>query len=259
MKSPFPGMDPYLEKFWSDVHLSLMFLIRSQIQKQLPEGLRSSVEESVRIDINDPQSFVSDVAVTARNPWDGTFAPDSSYSGSFAVAEPVVVAQENVPERHIEIVSTKTDHEVVTAIEVLSPTNRLGENGRSKYLTKRKKHLLTDVNFVEIDLLRGGRPLPEPFEDPLDRYAPKTFLAWVNRAFWQQWEIYPIGLRERLPAFRIPLRPSDTDVVVDLQAAIDQAYEEGAYSEAIDYSVPPEPAFEEEADLEWLKQLAAPE
>lgn len=37
--SPFPGMDPYLERHWRDVHASLIFLAKSALQSQLGEGL----------------------------------------------------------------------------------------------------------------------------------------------------------------------------------------------------------------------------
>ena len=35
MASPFPGMDPYLEQFWGDVHHALITYARDQLQ---PEG-----------------------------------------------------------------------------------------------------------------------------------------------------------------------------------------------------------------------------
>ncbi len=38
-------------------------------------------------------------------------------------------------------------------------------------------------------------------------------------------------IRERLPKIRIPLRPSDRDVVLDLQALIDQCYNNGRYDQ----------------------------
>ena len=37
MPSPFPGMDPYLEQHWGDVHTSLVIYARNQLQKVLPK------------------------------------------------------------------------------------------------------------------------------------------------------------------------------------------------------------------------------
>ena len=47
MKSPFPGMDPYLEQFWPDVHASLIIYTRDQLEEQLPANLIARVEERV--------------------------------------------------------------------------------------------------------------------------------------------------------------------------------------------------------------------
>lgn len=51
MPSPFPGMDPYLERRWRDVHTMLIAYARDAIQPQLPEDLVARVEENVHLDI----------------------------------------------------------------------------------------------------------------------------------------------------------------------------------------------------------------
>jgi hypothetical protein len=38
--SPFPGMDPWLEQHWGDVHHSIITYARDQLQERLPPGLR---------------------------------------------------------------------------------------------------------------------------------------------------------------------------------------------------------------------------
>src|SRR5439155_5717244 len=47
MASPFPGMDPYLERSWGDVHQALIIYAREQLQPRLPGDLRARVEERV--------------------------------------------------------------------------------------------------------------------------------------------------------------------------------------------------------------------
>ncbi len=47
MKSPFPGMDPYLEQFWPDVHARMIFYACDQLEEQLPGNLIARVEERV--------------------------------------------------------------------------------------------------------------------------------------------------------------------------------------------------------------------
>ncbi len=45
MLSPFPGMDPYLEQFWGDVHHTLINRSRAAIQKHLPDDLVACVDD----------------------------------------------------------------------------------------------------------------------------------------------------------------------------------------------------------------------
>ncbi len=69
MSSPFPGMDPYLEQHWGDVHTSLVIYARNQLQKVLPKDLRARVEERVVITgLGRPRLLFPDVRVieTAR-------------------------------------------------------------------------------------------------------------------------------------------------------------------------------------------------
>jgi hypothetical protein len=56
MPSPFPGMDPYLEAHWGDVHASLIIYAREQLQKELPRDLRARVGERVFVEADDQQS-----------------------------------------------------------------------------------------------------------------------------------------------------------------------------------------------------------
>ena len=46
--NPFPGMNPFLELQWSDVHTVLISYIRDALSDELPEDLRSLVEEHLR-------------------------------------------------------------------------------------------------------------------------------------------------------------------------------------------------------------------
>jgi uncharacterized protein DUF4058 len=155
MSSPFPGMDPYLEAHWRDVHTSMMTYIRDQIQDQLPFDLVARVEESVSVDTDDGARLIAlDVHVVE----DFEEAALGVQTESVAVAEPLIVLEE-VPQtaRHVQILDVSSGERVVTAIEVLSPTNKLTLSGREDYRRKQRDYLNAGVNLVEIDLLRGGQ------------------------------------------------------------------------------------------------------
>ena len=152
---PFPGMDPYLEAHWRDVHTRVMTYICDQIQDQLPSDLVARVEESVSVDTEDGARLIApDVSVVE----DFEHAAMGVQSESVAVAEPLLVLEE-VPQtaRHVQILDVSSGERVVTAIEVLSPTNKLTVSGREDYRRKQRDYLNAGVNLVEIDLLRGGQ------------------------------------------------------------------------------------------------------
>jgi hypothetical protein len=66
-------------------------------------------------------------------------------------------------------------------------------------------------------------------------------------------EVYPIGLRDRLPAIRVPLRPTDSDVVVDLQPLINQCHERGRYH-LLNYRLELDPPLSPE-EAAWVDEI----
>lgn len=257
MKSPFPGLDPYLEEYWSNVHTSMMTYIRDQMQGSLPEGLWAKVEESVTIDDPDVGKLIQaypDVHVTDTRPWEPAWNKEV---GGLAVAEPFVIANdEPLTARHIEIVDTKSGNAIVTAVEVISPSNKVGYTQRHEYQSKRQRFVRAGVNLVEIDLVRAGSynlsaPIEKVPEDKLDGYLISVFRVFAAPS---EWELYFPTLREPLPAFRIPLRPHDDDIALDLQAVMDQCYRNGSYHLGIDYAKAPKPNVKEN-DRDWLDSL----
>lgn len=116
MKSPFPGMDPYLEQFWGDVHASLIVYVRDQINEQIPSDLQARVEEGLMVDAEDySRRIYPNVDVVQRA--DAAFTPTIA-TNAIAVAEPCIVTLPSEPptERHIEIIDRNSGNRVVTAI-----------------------------------------------------------------------------------------------------------------------------------------------
>ena len=64
-KSPFPGMDPYLESHWRDVHTKLVAYTADAMNGLLPEDLAAESEEyvSVASDEGFERQFAPDVKV----------------------------------------------------------------------------------------------------------------------------------------------------------------------------------------------------
>jgi hypothetical protein len=256
MTSPFPGMDPYLESHWGDIHSRLVIYASDQLQRRLPRDLRARVEERVFLEAPEVenQSFYPDMRVIEEGR-QGRGAVAVAESG-VAVADPVLLLATNEPEtqRFIEILDVGSGGRVVTVIEVLSPTNKRSGPGRRAYLEKQEALRAGQVSSVEIDLLRDGvRTFSVPGELIPDRFR-RGYAACVHRG-WEhfQYEYYPFALRQRLPGFRIPLRQADADIVLDLQALINLCYENGGY-DTIDYRAEPVPPLDPD-DARWADAL----
>ncbi len=257
MKSPFPGMDPYLETRWSNVHVLLIGALTAQLKRVLPAGLAAKPEQEVLLDTTEFEPRIAyrpDVSVV-ETPAPGGPAP--TVAGGVAVAEPVRV-RTFVRERKlrwIEIVDERDHGRLVTAIEVLSPSNKASGEDRTRYQRKIRLYFRAGVSLVEIDLLRGDRRRMWFTWDQLTREQRKDYLVLVRRRKWPVIHAYPVALRTPLPTIAVPLRPSDADVPLDLQAALARVYDEGPF-DSIDYSSPCEPPLSP-ADVEWAAGLVA--
>ena len=255
MRSPFPGMDPYLEAHWGDVHHRLITYACDALQARLPGGLLARVEERVFVEVpvGPKRPVVPDLRVLERR---RAAKAGAETNGGVAIAEPLVVTlDEPITEGFIEIRDAKSGHRVVTVMEILSLTNKLPGAGRNEYIRKQRELIEGGVNLVEIDLLRAGKSLL-PF--PLERLpeSHRTPYRVCVRRCWEpiDAEVYRMPLRERLPVIGIPLRPADADVPLDLQELVERCYANGAYGEDINYRRRPDPPLGT-ADARWAASL----
>ena len=145
-------------------------------------------------------------------------------------------------------VRDRLSREIITVVELLSPTNKRPGENRRRYLAKRADLFSGTANLVEIDLLRGGKPMPA------DDRPDCIFSVLISRAgerpragFW------PISLRDPLPVVPIPLRADTPDAQLDLRAVIDRVYDEAGYRYFL-YEHPPAPPLNE-SDAEWADGL----
>ncbi len=120
--NPFPGMNPWLEQAWGDVHASFMTYARDSLQDQLPPDLQARVEEYLSVadgetdHLNDgSRRFISpDVAVTERTP-----SPDDDDSAADAL---------HVSEEPIRVPLRSTDEDARLPLQWL--INHVYERGR---------------------------------------------------------------------------------------------------------------------------------
>ena len=177
-------------------------------------------------------------------------------AGGAAVAEPAplvgALAAAAIDFERLSFLEIRDRHsrEVVTAIELLSPTNKRRGPHRAQYLAKRDRYFYGRVNLVEIDLLRGGPRMPV---EGLPRCDYCVLVSrWNERPRVRLW---PLSLHDPLPTVPIPLKPDDPDAALDLRAVLDRVYDESAYGDVI-YDHPPDPPLEGE-DAAWAEGVLA--
>lgn len=248
--SPFPGMDPYLEDpaLFPDLHERLIGIIAEQLAprlapKYITELSTQIVVEQVGWD-EDPLVAIPDVTVTQ--------VKETAVAYAVSPVESVRVrVPMSIPTRVVSAyIRARENEKLVAVIEILSPVNKRAGNGRNEYLEKRATFLESRVHFIEIDLLRKFARMP--FDGKLPRC---DYLAVVCDGYQRpHCDAYPITLRQRLPALPIPLLKPDPSVPLDLQDALNTAYERARYDLRINYSIPPHPPLSTD-DAEWATTL----
>jgi hypothetical protein len=250
MPSPFPGMNPYLEQAsaWHDFHQSFLPRVRDLLSLQVLPRYFVKIEEHLYVHELDPEQwrFVgrADLALKPRAPLP---------SGPGSVRATVAPAYVRVPIFDVEHsvyleIRDREKHELVTVIEMLSPSNKFPGKDRDKYIAKRNDVLSSSTNLVEIDLLRGGTRMPMA-EDSKCHYCVLVCRSeeWPQAGFWA------ISLRDRLPEIPVPLRSGERDATIDLQEVLHHIYDAAGYGYYI-YNRQPEPSLSPE-DAEWARQF----
>jgi hypothetical protein len=246
MRSPFPGMDPYLEHpaLWPDSHNSLIIAIADELTPEVaPRYYIGLGRRLYRLQLDDVL-FVGhpDIAAMAHQPAPKPLAE----TGVLEVEVPMI---DEVGENFLEIREVHT-HRLVTILELLSPVNKLNNEGRQQYLQKRSNILLSQTNLVEIDLLRAGNPMPVVGQPVASDYRILVSRAWQrSRA-----QLEPFNLQQRIPLFPLPLLRQDDPPEVDLGAVLHALYERARFDLWLDYTQPPVPPLGEE-DTAWAGEL----
>lgn len=251
MKSPFPGMDPYVEETdsWQDFHTKFLVELSHAISVKVSPNFFVRVEERVYLtepDFTQRQFYKPDVMVvkSPRNTREaatayGVITPPASVEPLF---------DPEIKDRYLEILDVH-NREVITTLELLSPINkRRGAPGFDDFWRKRREIFESQVHWIEIDLLReGNRPA---------RFAGKSdYYALLKRGGqWEKLDVWFFNLRDKMPTIAVPLRPPFDDVPLDLQTAFDVTYERAYYADSIEYTQePPEPELKKQ-DAEWVRE-----
>jgi hypothetical protein len=249
-------MDPFIETsgVLEDFHRRFLDVAAETLLASLPPGYDARTNEYsqlINVAGGEPdQRRYPDVAVT-RHPG-GVSSPVPARTAAGTI-EPVVLTHRITwdEEASVWLEVQAADGELVTVIELFSPTNKTGDGFR-KYRDRRDSFLSRGVSLVEIDLLVRGRRLE--FDSPL---PDGDFFAYVTRGEKPtDTAVYRWRLASPLPIVPIPLRPPDPDADLDLAGVFATTYERGRYERRMKYSAPETSGLDGER-LGWAKAVLA--
>lgn len=253
MPSPFPGMNPYLEQddAWHSFHERFCTRLADELVAQTGPRYLVKLDENVFL-----HELPSEERRLLGRPDVMVLQPGRSEQATVATATSTASpapAYANLPAVDLERLSyveirDARSRRLITAIELLSPTNKCLGSDRDQYLAKRASLMRQGVNLVEIDLLRGGPRMP------MDGTPPCDYLVMVARpAEWPRAGLWPVRLRDALPDIPIPLADPDPDVRVALQPMLHAIYDAAGYDRFI-YAGEPDPPLRGE-DAAWARQF----
>lgn len=255
MPSPFPGMDPYLEhpELWPALHHLLISGIFRFLSPQLRPKYLVALEVRMYEASEDDLSIIGIPDVTVMQQQTAIEPIRANVAIAAPPAQPVTVTLPvplTIREGYLEI-RERVTKELITVIEILSPTNKRTGKGRQMYEEKREEILGSRTHLIEIDLLRRGRKMPVIGNDVESDY--RVLVCRGNRR--PRGDLYAFNVQNPMPAFPLPLRSGDTEPVINLQELFTEIYDVGSYDLKIDYRnwevIPPL----SEADTIWANAL----
>lgn len=263
MPCPFPGMDPWLEQsgIWKGLHTRLITALADHLTALLAPRYFVDIEQRTYVmtlssqEVLEPDAHVIREATTpyTANIEMGVETPDGERK-SLGMSVWVTLPEVEVIERFLEVRKPKSS-EVISVIEILSPTNKRAGVGRTQYEEKRLQIILSQTHLIEIDLLREGKPMF--YAGPAESYH-SAYRILVSRSTTRpRAELYPFGIREPILNFTLPLLPGDIEPSIELTPILHSIYERARYDMVIDYTTPPEPPLSKDDAAwaaEWLQQ-----
>jgi hypothetical protein len=242
-------MNPYFEQpgVWRGFHTEFIVELKRAITPHAVPRYFVNVEHSIYIERDDGGREMLGVSDGLVGVGDRSAA---TTSGTVAVLAPVTgsVRMGAIKRKHrwLTVRDTAT-REVVTVIELLSPSNKRGEDCGS-YLRKRRRLLRSAAHLVEIDLLRGGPQMPVA-RVPLTEYR----VMVSRRPQRPDVQVWPFNLRDSLPTIPIPFRTGEPEPLIPLKPLLDTVYDTGGYHYQL-YDAPPDPPLSP-ADADWARQF----
>ena len=255
MKNPYQGINAHLNSLlqtsddgsqpalWSSFHASHINHIADFLNDELPDGYIAMSEQSLQVR--------ADLDMTIKRP-----RPDVSVSQQSKSLHSKSGELSRVPTWQAEIVDTIDADEfytavaiyqveeqgklgqVVSRIELLSPSNMPHQSAYSAYRMKRIENLRSGIPLIEIDYLHEfASPIVTLPHYPSDENAVPYYIALSDpRPTWDEGIVQVFGshVNEPLKQFPIPLA-GDIQILFDIDAVYQHTFERRRYSTLVNY------------------------
>ena len=244
MPSPFPGMDPYLERpeVFPDFHDSFITYLRENLQANLPAPYFAAIGRRVWIEMAaalDRAGRPRDPS-RPRRPGQGG-APRRPGRGDGARGGPG--AARRIPRAPDRDLRQGERREAARRLpRSAQPLQQDARRPRARPLPPQAEGTPGGPGPSRRDRpppgrrARHGRPARRrPRECGEFDYHVSVHRFDDLETFF----VYPIRLEDRLPTIEVPLLPGDPPVPLDLQAVFDRCYDAGPYAREIGYGSDP--------------------
>lgn len=264
MPTPFPGMDPYLEvnPRWELFHA---WFVRELARATLPRArdLDCWIDVERAVYQKEPSGEITLLGTPDDAVWPDagswTAAPSTSATATVPLTVPNAVheivldpdALEQYKQDYLVVRESGEWRRILAVVELLSPANKAGTY-MPRYREKRLRMLASRAHFMEIDLLRYGDNSSRAHFPEL---APAPYFIFVARktGVGRNEEGFPLRLQEPLPTIGLPIGPPRPDLPLNLEEALQTAYDLSVPPNTFRYDQPPEPPLTA-ADTAWAEQ-----
>jgi len=247
-----PGNDEMLNQ-WSSFHSDHITDIGYALNRQLlPRGYYATSESSMQLRLIYLASGIEDSVQTRR--------PDVAILATPSAQAVEAVMTANRPTFTLElddpdddpndvymavVIRTLTGDELVTRIELLSPSNMPGQGGYAHYDHNRTEALKHGASLVELDYLHEFRPIHPGVPIYPTKPDSHAYALYVTRApaFGKgaKVDVFSFDAASPFPIIEIPLR-GDESLIFDLGAVYHHTFEQGGWgirSGFVDYAEQP--------------------
>jgi len=220
-RGPFSSeIDPWAEtgRYFQQIHAGMIGQLLTQIQDPLLAlGYEAGRETSLQIlERREPDIYVRKEEFSPSPPIDWNYPA----AAQAVLAEPGIAIEWNIPDLHAIYIRDIESNDLVTIVEVVSPSNKIEQQEIADYRERRERMIRKGINVMEIDPTRSVKRLLQDVTVATYAYHTAVYLpGQIPRV---------IGTDFGTPLKRVALPLRGEVVPMELQAAYDFAYQQAS-------------------------------